>query len=360
MFSAKTKILFEGLNFGRVINALSRKFTLFDVQNKGRKCQITVQTAVAKQIVAYLEEKCYNVLEVQAMGISCLLQVAKKRVALVLALVFCVAFSAWSSTVCWKIEVDGDFERDVVLQSLQQQGICVGHSLLGADVDALSNALSVSLDATYAIVRRNGSVLQVSAFKRKQPAPIVDVHSSRDIVASCSGTVLQMCCEQGTAVVAVGDSVQKGDLLICGYRTFSDGTTEPTYALGRIVLQRSYTAFVPYNPLVEVTEDTGKVFVANRVVLFGKSYGKKPQFESYREVVEQTKLWPLGLTVQHVAYIETQIVQVQVPLQQRVDLLKQQALQLATKQANFAITSAQYVVSESGVEVTVFGETYIN
>lgn len=360
MFSARTKILFEGLNFACVTNALSRKFTLLDVQNQGKKCQITVQTAVSKQIVAYLEEKCYNVLEVQAMGVSCLLQVAKRRVALVCALVFCLVFLAWSATVCWKIEVEGDFERDVVLQSLQQQGICVGRSLLGLDVDALSNELSVKLDATYALVCRNGSVLQVSTFKKKTPAPIVDMHSKRDIVATCSGTVLQLCCEQGTAVVAVGDSVQKGDLLICGYRTFSDGTTEPTYALGRIVLQRSHTAFVPYNPIVEVTEDTGKVFASNQVVLFGKTYGKKPPFKSYREVAEQTRLWPLGLTIRHVSYIETQTVQKQVLLQQCVDNLKQQALQLATQQANFAVTSAQYVVSEKGVEVTVFGETYIN
>ncbi len=360
MFSARTKILFEGLNFAGITNALSRKFTLFDVEHQGKKCQITVQTAVAKQIVAYLEEKCYNVLEVQAMGISCLLHVAKKRVALVCALVFCVAFLAWSATVCWKIEVEGDFERDVVLQSLRQQGIYVGRSLVGLDVDALSNALSVNLDATYAIVRHSGSILQVSAFKRKAPVPIVDVHSSRDIVATCSGMVLQMCCEQGTAVVAVGDSVQKGDLLIRGCRTFSDGTTEPTYALGRIVLQRSHTAFVPYNPIVEVTEDTGKVFVANNVVLFGKTYGKNPPFKSYRQVAKQTKLWPLGLTVWHVSYIETQTVQKHVPLQQCVDNLKQQALQLATQQASFAVTSVQYVVSEKGVEVTVFGETYIN
>ncbi|MBQ8433259.1 MAG: sporulation protein YqfD, partial [Clostridia bacterium] len=58
-------------------------------------------------------------------------------------------------------------------------------------------------------------------------------------------------------VVKVGDFVKKGDVLIQGVRHFNDDTTQDVYAIGKVVVVKSVTAFAPYTGTKTVLEPTG-------------------------------------------------------------------------------------------------------
>lgn len=360
MFRRRTRINFEGLNLGRTLNYLAQKYALYDVVRQGKNCQVTVESRAVRQIVAYLQEKCYNITAIQKLGGSFAISFFKKHFLIPVFLVLAVAAIAFSSNFCWKIEITGDFGKEEVLEALNQCDVRVGSNLFGFSADKLENSLSNQLDAMYAVVNRKGSALYVNAVKKKQIDAPVDMHKRRDIVATENGKVQYLLCEQGTALVKVGDVVKKGDVLIAGLRSFNDGTTSDVYALGRVVLELSCSSFAKFTGTVTETVETGNVFTSDSVVLFGKSYGKLPPFETFRVESTEMQLFPLNLTIRRNTYYETQQVTKTVTIFECLDELKGQALQSALQKAEFTVKYTLYTVTERGVTATVYGEAEIN
>lgn len=357
--ASRVEISFEGLNLNRTVLALSQKYVLYNVVKSGRNCQITVDAKVFRQAVAFLKERCYNITNIQKIGWNSALYFVKRHFLLPIFAVLSILALFFASNFCWKVEVSGDFTQEEVQNALSTCNVGVGSSLFGFSADKLENKLCTQLDAMYAVVTRKGSALYVNAVKRKSINAPIDMNSRRDIIATASGKVVQLLCEQGTAAVKVGDFVQKGDVLIFGQRIFNDGTSTDVYALGKIVIQQSSEAFREFCGTVVETVETGNTFCANAVVLFGKSYGKLPPFESYRTKETETKLSPLNLTVKRIVYYETREVTKSATIFERLEELKSQALQLAMQNANFAVKSVVYRVTDNGVFATVFGEIEI-
>ncbi|MCM1289668.1 MAG: sporulation protein YqfD [Corallococcus sp.] len=359
MIRSRCRITFDGLNVARTLNQLSKVTALINVSRQGKRCQITVPYASRKQVVAFLQERCYNIIDVERIGFSAAKAFLRVHFVLPLFIALAVVVCAVSSNFCWNVEVSGDYDASTVLEALNGLEVGVGRSLFGFDADKLENQLAVKLDAMYAVVNRKGSALYVNVVKSKQADKPIDMHSRRDIVATCSGRVTDVLCEQGTPVVKAGDEVKKGDPLIVGLRTFSDGTTEHVYALGCVTLEQSCTAFAPYTGFADKTVDTGKTFTANRVVLFQNDYGKKPPFATFREECESIRLAPLNLEIKRITYYETQKVSLPATFDECFEQLKSQALEEATANANFVVARTDCRVSEGGVTVTLFGETQI-
>lgn len=355
----RVKICFSGLNLTRTVCVLSQKFTLYDIVRQGKKCEITVDSKVFPQVVAFLEEKCYNICEIRYLGGFGALLFAKRHFALPIFLVVALVALFVLSNFCWKVEVSGDFSSQEVLQALQQCQVGVGSSLFGFSADRLENKLCAQLDAMYAVVTRKGSALYVNIVKKKTIQPPIDMHSRRDVVSTVCGKVVSVLCEQGTPVARVGDIVNVGDVLILGQRTFSDGTQTDVYALGKVVVQLSCQGFAQFSGTITETVETGKTFCANSVMLFGKSYGKTPPFDTFRAEEKQVFLYPLNVTVKKITYYETAEVTKTASLDDCLTQLKEQALQQALLQANFLVTTTQYTVTDGGVFATVFGEIEI-
>lgn len=355
----KVRICFCGLNFCRTLCALSRQFTVSDIVRDGKNCEITVDSKVLPQVVAFLKERCYNITKIRKIGIYSVLDFFKRH--FILPIVFAVAVVALllSSEFCLKVEVCGDYPSEEVVAALNDCGVYVGSDLFGFSADLLENSLATRLDAMYAVVTRKGSVLYINAVKRKTVEEPVDMHSRRDIIASCGGTVISFLCEQGTPAVKVGDEVKKGDVLIYGLRSFNDGSAEEVYALGKITLQQTATGFAEFVGTVTETVDTGNVFTADSVVLFGKSYGNASPFEHYRTEEHSVSLSPLNLTITRVTYFEVQTVTKQVTVEQCLDKLKADAYNAAVANAEFFVSDVTYKVTEKGVYATVYGKTEI-
>lgn len=351
----RVRITFEGLNLARTICALSQNFSLFDVSRRGRECRITLNSTDLSKVVAFLGERCYNVTDIQKIGWNFVLFFMKKHFLLPVFCLLAVLSLFVSSNFCWEVQVCGDFSDEAVMSALDECNIGIGSELFDFSADELENRLCTKLDAMYAVVTRKGSVLYVNAVKKKTADEPIDMHSRRDIVATADGTVTELLCEQGYPVVAVGDFVHSGDVLIEGLRIYNDGTSEDVYALGKVVLELSSEGFAEFCGTATQTEDTGRTFCANSVELFGKSYGKLPSFESFRTEQTSVSLAPLNLTVRHIIYYETCRVTRTATFEECLDEMKSLALQEALQNANFVVKSVSYRITSAGVFATVCG-----
>ncbi len=355
------KITFEGLNINHLLSLLSKQgIPLYEAVRQGKKCTIEVPSSRSKQTIAILQKWCYNIIGIEFFGIPKLVKLAKKHIVLPIVCLLLVLVLAFSSQICLKIEVSGDFDRQTVCEALAASGVTVGSNLHKINISVLQNRLANELGSMYAIVRRSGSVLYVNAVAKKEISPPIDMSVRRDIVATRSGVVTGVFCEQGTSVVKVGDYVNIGDVLIEGRRVFNDGTGEEVYALGQVTLRICSVGFAQFDGTKTVTVETGRQLKATGVVLFGKQYVKPCVFEMYTVSTVVTHLFPLNLEICTNIYRETALQKVPATINECLDELKQTALDEAMSHCDFVVKDTLYETKNNGVQVTLYGEIRIN
>ena len=354
------KITFEGLNVARFVAKLTASDTpIFSVERHGKAWTVEVGASHAKQTVALIREKCYNITNIEYFGVTAATKFIKKRFILPIVCLLCVVLLFLSSQFCFRIEVTGDFDTEVVQTALNNAGVKIGANLSRIDVGALQNTVANDLGAMYAVITRSGSVLYVNAVASKPIDPPVDMTKRRDIVATQSGKVTAVLCEQGNPIVKVGDYVKVGDVLIEGRRVYNDGTSTDVYALGRVTLQLTAMGFAEFTGQKTVTVETGETFTSTGVVLFGKQYSRACPFESYTVTTVVTKLQPLNLTVCKNIYRETREVTVAATLEECMDELKALSYEAAMSNCNFQPLDVVYEASEKGVTATLYGQALI-
>ena len=354
------KITFEGLNVSRFVAGLTAKGTpILSVERQGKKWTIEVPATRAKKTVALLREKCYNILNIDYIGVSAATKFVKRRFALPIICLLCVAVLFISSQFCFRIEIVGDFDAEVIKTALSESGVRVGSNLSRIDLNVLENTLANEVGAMYAVVTRSGSVLYVNVVAKKDIEPPIELNKRRDIVATQSGKVTAVLCEQGNPLVKVGDFVKVGDVLIEGRRVYNDGSSTDVYALGRVTLQLTATAFAEYSGQRTVTVETGETFTCNGVILFGKQYCRACPFESYVVETVVTRLQPLNLQICRNTYRETRTVTVAATIEECMDELKAKAYEQAMAKCNFPVLDVEYITSANGVTATLYGEAQI-
>ena len=356
----RCEITFEGLNIGRLLTLLNKSnITLYKVDRDGKRCVIRVPSSRAKHTIALLQERCYNIIGIKYFGFSAAAKFVKFRFVLPIFCLLMVVVLALSSHFCFKIVISGDYDSDVVQQALTDCGVAIGCNMSKLNVDVLENTLANKMNAMYAIVTRSGSVLYVNVVAKKQIDPPIDMTARRDIVATSAGVVTSIVCEQGNALVHVGDTVSVGDVLIEGKRVFNDGTFESVYALGKVTLQITATGFAEYTGYMSKTVETGNVFNCTGVVLFGKLYAKACPFEQFALDTNSQYIYPLNLEIVHNTYRELKTVSVSASLEECLDELQSVALTQAKANCNFTVIDTRYVTQTNGVTAILYGEILI-
>lgn len=142
-----------------------------------------------------------------------------KRKGLVLGTLCGTGVYLFLSGFCWGVTVTGTetLTRAQVLKVAGEKGVCVGASLRDLDPKSAALAIQNALpEATWLSVNTDGCFVEV-ALREALPAPeVVDDREWSNIVASRAGTVLSVEAERGRPEVAMGETVEAGQLLIAG------------------------------------------------------------------------------------------------------------------------------------------------
>ncbi len=362
MFRSTAEITFEGLNFERTLNLLVKKgVTLYKAERNGKRCTVTVPFGKRRQVVDFLEERCYNIIRLRAHGFAALKEQAVRHTALFIAVLLVIPLLALSSQFCFEVVITGDYAADVVCECLQQLGLGTGRSLAELDCDAAENAIAARLDAMYAVVERRGSALYVHVIKRAEADAPVDMSKRYDLKSSRSGVVEHILTVQGTANVKVGDTVKAGDVLIYGQRTFSDGTAEDIRAVGEVVIRAEASGFAAYTGERTVTRRTGNTFTRTLIrFVRSESYFREVPFENYETEEEIVCLSPLNIAVVKQTCYELSSFTETVTLDEVREELKAAAYAMALNGADFTVTEVLYAVNSQGVTATVYGKVTVS
>lgn len=212
-----------------------------------------------------------------------------------------LGFWIWSSFYVWDIELTGNYQitEDIFEDFLEEAGVHVGMSKEDLDIGTLEKEIRRTFkQVTWTSARLSGTRLRIEI--KENDAPILTEEQKKDggsdLVAEYDGTIESMIVRNGVPKVSIGESVEKGTVLVEGsIPVYNDDATVKEYQYVRadadimLLHERTYTARLPYSHIQK--EYTGRTRT-QRFLRFGNREIRLPQerpFLVYDTVVRESR-----------------------------------------------------------------------
>lgn len=146
-----------------------------------------------------------------------------RRKIFVIGLMACMVFWILTSGYIWNIQIEGNFAltEDVLLDYLASQGVHTAMKKSKLKIEDLERSLREDYDLiTWTSVQLNGTTLLVHIKENEMPEydqiGQTQAGEGMDLIAARSGTVSYIITRSGVPQVSLGDTVEKGDILVSG------------------------------------------------------------------------------------------------------------------------------------------------
>jgi similar to stage IV sporulation protein len=143
----------------------------------------------------------------------------KTRYALLAGLIICIAALMISGRYIWDFSVEGNFTiaDEEILQALRETGVTVGTLVSSVDIETVRNQMLLKLDGLlWVSVNVTGSHANVVVRERVEKPDIICRNTPVNIIAEKAGLITRIDTFSGSAQVFMGDTVEKGQLLVSG------------------------------------------------------------------------------------------------------------------------------------------------
>lgn len=154
-------------------------------------------------------------------GLPFLIPAIWARKFFLVGLFLAVSFWMWSTFFIWDIELAGNYQitEDVFVTFLHSQEVTIGMPKEKLDIAALEKEIRKEFpQITWTSAKLSGTKLQIDI--KENDAPIMPMETGEkpaaNLVAETEGTIVSMIVRKGVPVVAIGDVIEKGTLLVDG------------------------------------------------------------------------------------------------------------------------------------------------
>lgn len=209
----------------------------------------------------------------------------RTRVGLAVGAFLSVALVICSGLFVWDVRITGNqsLTDHEIRQSLQACGFGVGTSLVGFQADHVENRVLLQNDRiSWISINMKGTVAEVQVREAvyRDPEP---VDGPCNVIAGRSGTVERIELEDGNVIVAAGQTVNEGELLVSGLYDSDRLGLRWTHAAAKVYARTVRTVQIEI-PLTceqkvygssEGAQSLSSAFVAERSVIF---FGEEIKF----------------------------------------------------------------------------------
>jgi len=204
----------------RFINLCAmRGLPLWDGARRGKSCEFSVYCRHYRRLRPCARGAGVRLRVLERHGLPFWLKKHHRRWGLAVGVVLCVGVLAVSSLFLWNIRVVGNsrIETDQILQTLEKLGVTPGVRCSRIDVRSVERRMMMELkDLGWVAVNLQGSTAVVQVQERVLPPEILDKPNPCNVVAEHAGQIVKMQVYLGQSMVAVGDAVARGDILVSG------------------------------------------------------------------------------------------------------------------------------------------------
>ena len=292
-------ITIQGRGVERLLNlALARGIGFWDLRKSAAETRLSIDLRSFKALRPLVRQTRCRLRIMQKVGLPFWKWRLRRRWGLVAgALFFCAALYI-STALVWQVRVTGAERLDEteILELAGQLGLKPWVWKRSLDLPWLEEELvRLHTEITWAGIRLQGTLVEIEIVERL-PEPLIDRRPA-DLVAAKDGLIIRILALDGEAVVAPGDTVAKGDLLIRGVQVVADPSlpagrqnrSVPIRARGEVKARVWYEAVAPLNNTIINKIDSGNTRKSHTLRwpdrslrLFGPAHSP---FEHYRRDV---------------------------------------------------------------------------
>ncbi len=215
------EICVYGENVERFLNLCSfHDIKLSDITNTDNKYYMNLPPEDFFNLKNIVKKSHVKAKIIRKKGILFKVKKQAKRKLFFITPFLCLLLLWMNSHLLWGVRIEGNIAvtNDLIEDFLQEQGIYYGMPLSKIPIYDLKTNLRTKYDEiTWVSIYLKGVYLQISLKERDTKEflsnPIIN---SENLVAPADGTVESVLVRQGTALVAPGDTVKKGAVLIEG------------------------------------------------------------------------------------------------------------------------------------------------
>ena len=248
-------------------------------------------------------------------GLPIILHRYRKR-KLFLFLLIPLAFGVlFLSTYIWNIEIIGTENVNIqeLLTQLNEEGVGIGKRKASINSkNVIDNIRLKRDDIAWLSIDMKGTNVIVTIVEAEKKPQIIDKDEYCNIVAAEQGLITKITADTGTALVKVGDIVEKNDVLIGGYMQGKYTQTRYVHAKGEVKAKVWHTKKTISGLTREIEKETGitenkySININNFKINLYKSI---PNFENYDTIIETNKIklfsnFYLPIQITKTTYIE--------------------------------------------------------
>jgi len=189
------------------------EIAVFDCKKRGAEFVFKVNRQDVEKVFAIFGKACYNIRTLKKPLSERIISFFKLRAGLVAGVLAFVAIAFVSNNFVLKIEVSGSgkYLESEVRKIVLDEGAGEFKPFSSLNVSVATGRILALPQVTFCNIEKRGSVLVVDVQTDEEHYGAADL---KELKSDCNGTVKNIVAICGTAAVAAGDSVKKGDVLI--------------------------------------------------------------------------------------------------------------------------------------------------
>ena len=291
------RISIEGYYIERFINICKKQnITIWNLKrNKNTMLFFNVRIKEFKEVCKIVKQLNCKLKIRNKKGLPFLMYKYKKRKAFAILLIIVVFIIGLSSMYVWNVDIieENNQELPNIRQDIEEAGIKLGTLKSKINSKEIINKIRLKRnDVAWMGIEKKGTNVIVKLVKADQKPEIVDTNEYCNIVSDKTGVITKINAQNGTANVKVGDTINKGDILINGWMEGKYTGIRYVHAKGEIEAKVWYTKNkkIPY--ILKQTRETGNqenkysLKINNFEINFLKKYSK---FEIYDTIETDSK-----------------------------------------------------------------------
>lgn len=223
----------SGYSPERLLNLCSyHRIELWELVCVQGRYRFYVKAGDFKQIVGLVRKSKSRLIILEKRGLPFFLRRHKKRKLFAAGIGLCAVLLYLLSLRIWEIDFDGNsyFTDELLAETLAQQGYTAGMEKSGIVCDDLEMMLRETYpEITWVSAQIRGTRLLVQIRENTGILTVEPVDETPcDLVATESGVIQEIITRSGTPLVAAGDTVEKGQVLVSGIVELYNDSKEKT------------------------------------------------------------------------------------------------------------------------------------
>ena len=227
-----------GYSTERLLNLCgNHNILVWDIENHGDYDTMNISVQGFFELKPLLKKTGTKASVLKRFGLPFFMSKMGRRKIFVAGFLCCMLFWMLTSGYIWNIRIEGNYvlTDDVLLDYLEEQNVRVAMRKERLQIEELEKALREDYDViTWTSVQLKGTTLLVYIKENEMPnydqSSQLEKSESTDLIATKAGTVSYIITRSGVPQVALGDVVEKGDVLVSGaVPVYNEDTTVRKY-----------------------------------------------------------------------------------------------------------------------------------